>query len=211
MIRRSMILALTAGALAVPGVASASTLTSDAACYGTDQRVKLSGTGFTPEYAVSLTGDAGGNSVYPDSNGSFTDGDVGLAANNTFTPRSFTIRAHDQVDATHDTSITVMNVRSGSNLPVRGKSSATVMWSFGGFPTGATIYGHYRYARNSSFRTVRDVKFGTATGPCGVLNKKAKRIPVRAKRGGSWYLQVDTKPKFSSSTEPEYDVTFTAR
>lgn len=207
--RRSIVLALGAGALAVPGVASASTLTANAACYGTGENAMLSGTGFTPQISLGFLGGSGDSSTYPQNDGSFTDGVAGLPANNSFTPRSVTITADDQVDDSHDTSVTVMTVRSGTNFPIHGKPGATVLWQFGGFPTGAALYGHYRYGHNGPFRTVKDVRFGTAQGPCGTLAKRAKRIPIkRPKRGGGWYLQVDTTPKYSSGTEPEYDITF---
>jgi hypothetical protein len=212
LLRRSAALALAAGALALPGVASAGTLTADAVCYGTGVSARLSGTGYTPNLSLAFLGGSGDTSTYTDENGAFSDWDVGLPANNSFTPRQVTLSTQDQVDASRNASVTVMTVRSGSNLPIHGKAAATVLWQFGGFPTGATIYGHFRYAHNGPFRTVKDVRFGTAQGPCGTLAKRAKRIPVNhPKHGGGWYLQVDTKPKYSSSTEPEYDITFSVR
>jgi hypothetical protein len=205
------LLAGVVGAVAFSGAASASTLTplDPAACYEQGTSVRLSGTGFTPFFSVVFLGSRGDSSAYPDADGVIGEGSVGMPFLSSFTPQSVTITAHGPLDPSNDSSITLQTARFGSNLPVRGKPGATVKWEFGGFPTGAAIYGHYRYGHNGPFKTVRDVRFGTATGPCGSLTKMAKRLPVkRPKRGAGWYLQVDTKPKFSANTRPEYDVTF---
>ncbi len=195
-------LAIVAGALAFPAVASAGTITADHVCYEQGKTALISGSGFTPNLSLPFVGEQGDTSAQPDSNGAFTNQPAGVPDYNSYTPRSFTITAMDQVTPANNASVTLMDVKFGSNLPVGGKHAQVTTWQFGGFPQGATIYAHFRYGHNGPFHTVKDVRFGTAAGPCGVLTKKAMRIPIKnPKRGGGWFVQVDTHPKYHSSTE----------
>ena len=183
-------------------------------CFDSGAQLVSSGRGFTPDLAVEMAvrasdgAESGGGSALTDGDGSFFDHDVSLPDYDRFVPRTVTVSATDQVDAARSTSFSVQQVKHGVDFPLQsGRSSATAQWRFAGFPTGAPVYGHYRTAN----RTVKTVKFGTAQGPCGTLSVRARRIPVKAKPGTSWYLQVDSKPRFSFKTQPEYDVTFDAR
>jgi hypothetical protein len=200
--RRSALLAIAAGALAAfPAAASAGTLTASHVCWEQGKIALVSGSGFTPEIRLPFTGEKGESSALPDVNGAFTDQDLGMPDYSGYTPRNVTMTAHDQVNSANDASIALMEVKFGSNLPVNGRHAQVVTWQFAGFPTGATLYVHFRRAFNGPFKTVKDIRFGKAAGPCGTLAKRAMRVPVKKpKRGGDWFVQVDTHLRYSSST-----------
>jgi hypothetical protein len=201
LLRRSALLAIAAGALAFPAAASAGTLTTPHVCWEQGQDAVLSGTGFTPSLSLPFSGEQGETSAQTDETGAFTNARVGMPDYNSYKPRNVTIATHDQVTSANDTSITLMEVKFGSNLPVSGRHAQVVTWQFAGFPTGATLYVHFRRAFNGPQKTVKDIRFGKATGPCGTLTKRAMRVPVKnPKRGGDWFVQVDTHPKYSSNT-----------
>ena len=167
--------------------------------------IDISGSGFTPNNTVSIDGALSPSSASTYSEGTFSEFRIGVPTSKSFTPRDFTLTATD-VNPANNTTATVPLVKFGSNLPVVGKPSAKVMWQFAGFKPGATIWGHFRFNN----KKVVDYKFGKASGVCGTLTKKAKRVPVTSvpKGPGGWYVQVDTKAKFSFNTRPEYDRTW---
>ena len=209
MLRRVAFLAVAGSALALPATASAGTLTLPGTCFEQGSFTNLAGTGFTPIFALAISNDGVGSTTFPDDDGAFEEHQIGVPAHNSFTPRTVTVTATDQRNAANNASLAYSVVRYGSNMPVTGRRPGQkVTWQFGGFPAGSTVYGHFRF-RN---RTLRNYRFGTATGPCGVLSVKAKRIPVKKpKRKGGWYVQIDTNPRFDFNTRPEYDKSFALR
>lgn len=205
MLRRIAFLAVCAGALTVPGVAAASTINFPSACLEQSIPIDISGSGFTAENTVSIDGALSPSSASTDFNGAFDEFRIGVPTSNSYVPRDFKLTATD-VNAANNTTATVPLVKFGSNMPTVGKSSAKVTWQFAGFKPGATIYGHFRFNN----KKVVDYKFGKASGVCGTLSKKAKRVPAASvpKGPGGWYVQIDTKAKFSSNTRPEFDRTW---
>jgi hypothetical protein len=201
LLRRFALPAIVAGALAFPAAASAGTLTTPHVCWEQGQDALISGTGFTPMLSLPFTGEQGESSAAPDENGAFTDTRVGMPDYTSYKPRNVTIVTHDQVTPANDTSIALMEVKFGSNLPVSGKHAQIVTWQFAGFPTGSTLYVHFRRGFNGPLKKIKDIKVGKAAGPCGTFTKKMMRVPVKnPSRKGDWYVQVDTHPKYSSST-----------
>jgi hypothetical protein len=203
---RRISLAATAGLLLLPAAASAGTLSVSSACVEQSQAFTVAGTGFTPQYSLDLEP---GGSVYPESDGSFADFEIIEQPYDLFTPKTVTLTATDQVNAANDATTTYQVVKFGSNMPVTtGNPGSKVAWQFAGFPSGTTVYGHFRYHD----KTLKDYRFGKSSGPCGLLSVKAPRIPVKKpKHTGGWYLQIDAKPKFSMNTRPEYDISFEIR
>lgn len=205
-------LAVVAGALAIPTAAAAGTLTFPATCFEEEKPIAFSGTGFTPDRRLDLRADGAPDytaSVYPDSDGSFTDGDFTPPPFGNFTPRPLTIMALDQVDPANNASVTIQAYKFGTNFPIKGRPTQLTTWRFAGWPAGKTVYGHFRHSN----RKVGNYRFGVAAGECGTLVTRAKRIPftfatTKAARRGGWYVQVDTKPSFSFNTRPEYDTSF---
>ncbi|MBJ7328621.1 MAG: hypothetical protein JHC95_01920 [Solirubrobacteraceae bacterium] len=188
-------------ALLAPAAAPASTLTLDGrSCYEQDERFEFTGTGFSPEINLSFNLTESG---FPDENGD-TAGFFHTPVLETYVPQTLSLIATDQ-DPSRSTQATFFAVKFGSNLPIAGgRLRDRVTWQFAGFPAGSTVYGHFR----QNNRTVKNVRFGRVSGPCGTLRVNARRIPVpKAKRKGGWYVQVDTSPRFSFATRPEYDRT----
>jgi hypothetical protein len=205
LLRRSALLAIAAGALAFPAAASAGTLTSPHVCWEQGQDALVTGSGFTPSLSLPFTGEQGEASAQTDASGAFASVRLGMPDYNSYKPRNVTFTTHDQVTPANDTSITLMEVKFGSNLPVSGRHAQVVTWQFAGFPTGATLYVHFRRAFNGPQKKVKDIKVGKAAGPCGTLTKKMMRVPVKnPSRKGDWFVQVDTHPKYSTSTNQFY-------
>lgn len=72
-----------------------------------------------------------------------------------------------------------------------------------GLPTGRTIYVHFRLRG----RTLGRVALGKATGPCGIVSRRIKAVPVV--RAGTWNLQFDASRRYSRSTRPRVTTKFT--
>jgi hypothetical protein len=205
LLRRLAPLGIAACALAFPAAASAGTLTTPHPCGEQGEFASISGSGFSPEISLSFTGEKGEASTLPDESGVFSNALVGMPDSGSYVPKTVTINTVDQVNAANNTSIQLMYVKYGSNLPVGGKHGAIVTWQFAGFPTGATIWLHFRRAHNGPFRTIKDIKLGQAAGPCGTLRKRMARVPVKnPPRGGDWFVQADTKARYSSNTNTYY-------
>jgi hypothetical protein len=203
-LRVSVLAAATAASLTIPAAASASTLTLPGTCVEQGTSVEMSGSGFTPEYAVQIDGGLSG-SAYPEDDGTFKFSG-GVPAWEKFIPTTQTVTATDQINPANSTQLSFQLYKFGSNLPVKGNPRQSVSWQFSGYPAGSVIYGHFR--RNN--KRVGDYRFGRASGACGTLVTRAKRIPFKVKgaRTGGWYLQVDNKPTYSYNTRPEFDITF---
>ncbi len=192
---------LTLGAAAA--TADAATLQVPGPCLPQNElNVPVSGTGFSPNAQVPITGGPVTVTGFSDATGGFQTTFL-TPANNTFNPRTVTLTATDPVNPAVTATAAFQVVRFGSNFPLTGKPGATTLWKFAGFP-GATIYGHYRFHG----KTIRNFRFGKATGPCGALTKNARRLPARS-RPGTWTLQIDGRKTYSATTLPRVRTSFT--
>lgn len=194
--------------IAVLGVSSsarAATLSVPKPCLESKTIYTITGTGFTPDASVAVSGTP--QTLVLPTNGSGSFSLAYLTPNeSSFTPRTVILTATDQADPTVTAVATVRIVRFGSNAPVGGLSPRQhVIWRFGGFP-GATIYGHFRLHG----RTMRNYRFGKATGACGSLVVRARRLPAKV-RPGDWTLQIDGRREFSVRTRPAYRGGFSIR
>jgi hypothetical protein len=179
-----------AATLAVPG------------CVPQNEIVPVAGTGFSPNAAVPITGAASPSTGTTDATGGFQTTFL-TPATTSFTPKVGTLTATDPVNPAITASTPFQYVLFGSNLPLTGKPGASTLWRFAGFP-GATIYGHYRFHG----KTIRNYRFGKATGACGTLKANARRLPARS-RPGTWILQIDGRQTYSSTTRPRVRTSFT--
>jgi hypothetical protein len=206
-VKRSHVLVLaTAGAaLATPGAARAATLDVGAACTYSGAPLQLTGSGFTPNAAVKLTGATSGTAT-TDATGSFSQA-FRAPASPSLTGRTATIRATEVgANPANSAQVKVKVVKDllATNAPISGKPDAVVTWRFAGFEPGRPIYGHYRLHG----RTRRNFRFGLASGPCGTLTVRARRVPT-ASKPGSWTLQLDQQKAYVKTTEPRRTITFT--
>lgn len=187
-------------ALGLAPAAGAAELATDRSCYleSSTAKVAMSGTGFTPgaTYQVVLDGQ-------PLPGGTGTVGADG-SVSGSFAPPS--LAGSDE--ATHS-----LTVQEGSNVasaaftvttfradfaPGRGNpSSLRVRFSVFGFGLAGrdkSVYVHYIRPNGKRKKTVR---LGRATGPCGKIERTARRrlFPFKAERG-NWKLQFDTSRRF---------------
>jgi hypothetical protein len=57
---------------------------------------------------------------------------------------------------------------------------------------------------------VKNYRFGRATGPCGTLTVRARRVPVSTSRlrTGTWRLQLDNRRTYRRTATPRRVVRF---
>lgn len=172
------------------------------------QPVTLTGNGFTPkaQFQISLDGQPLPNGV-----GNFDDLGA-ISGSFTTTPlttlnqrqKTWKVRVDEganSAETTFRTSDIFADFSPGSGDPAKLK----VRWVAYGFkldkadPTkNPSVYLHYIRPNGKRKMTVR---LGSATGPCGQLQRTAKRklFPFRAERG-LWKMQVDTNAKYRRGT-----------
>jgi hypothetical protein len=206
--RRAVALAAAlALAPAATATAGAAQLTVSDRCYVAGRPVPVSGIGFTPGAAVSLTGDVSG-SVVADALGAFQT-QVAAPATTGLRPRRFSVGAAETGDRTISAAPVgfpvVREILAGNYASaIGGPPGQRATWRFAGFTAGRPIYGHFRYRG----RTVRDYRFGVARGVCGTLTVRARRVPVRTARPGRWRLQMDQVRRFDAATQPRRLIVF---
>jgi len=153
----------------------------------------------TPTFLTSATADVAGNfstTVVPPL---FKDSDTQL--------QTFLLGATDSavppagpITAT----TTYQQVRVGyTTNPASGKPTRQATHTVRGFPTGTNVYLHFRYRG----KTKRNVKLGTAAGPCGIVSKRMRLLPTTS-RAGKWTVYADQKATFSKNTRPQLKYTF---
>lgn len=183
-----------AALLACAPAAGAAQLTPDRACYLPEMGMTVAGSGFTPNAAITLSGEgtsplSGG----ADASGAFSanleaPSAAALGATGT-TPASFRLTATETASGQSATA-TVKVVQFAFNTDQGLKSPRALRrWRFSGFllRPGKPIYGHFRFGG----RTRATYRFGVPKGPCGTLTKHAPGIPARDVRAGTWTVQVD--------------------
>jgi hypothetical protein len=184
-----------AAALAAPAAADASGIAVQGACFVSGAPVSVTGFGFTAGAAVSIGGGAFGSTV-ADASGNIA-ATVSAPPVTTIAPRTIAISATDGANPANVAGASFPVIRDVlvSNAPISGRPRQKTTWRFVGFPVpGAAIYGHYRFRG----RTMKNYRFGRATGLCGTLTVRARRVPVPASRlrSGTWTLQLDQRRDF---------------
>jgi hypothetical protein len=195
--------------LLAPAAADAGTVKLDQRCYVAGEPVVVTGSAFTPDSQLTLTSSPGG-ATFPaavaDATGAFQTRFAAPA------PKSRGARAADvtstrlvAVDPLDSTQTASTPLRIANFTVDRGTSRnprSVRTWYFSGFPTGATIYGHFRYHG----RTMANHRFGRATGACGLLHARARGIPVTHLRAGTWTIQVDTAKTYRRDRVPSLEL-----
>jgi hypothetical protein len=203
--RRIALLAVGA-ALALPSVAAAGTVqfTPPVSCLQVGKSYMLSGSGFSPDRTLNFSGDGITTSYEVKENGSFSTDSWTLPEYDSLTPKTVNVAVTD-LNPALSTSFSFQMVKFGSNLPVKGKPNQVVTWQFAGFLDSAPIYAHYLYERKEK----RTVRFGSGQGPCGTLEKKAMRFPIKKpKNFGTWEVRVDSNPKWVRNSESLAETSF---
>jgi hypothetical protein len=192
--RTKTALAAVAGALvAVPAAAQAATIAVAPGCYRATtaqaQPISISGSGFTPNSPVTITGGHGFSaSATADAAGAFTaQGQtpyLGLVHPGT---RKVTLSADDGQGQTAATAIDVAQYGVDLN-PTSAKPRHRVTWRFAGFPANKAIYGHWRY--HGHLRATK--RMGKAHGVCGTLKAHSRFIEGRLSYG-TWKVTFGNK------------------
>jgi hypothetical protein len=194
-------------ALAAPAVAGAATLAPvpGPTCFVSGKPVALGGAQWAPGTAISITGGASGLAT-ADAAGNIATS-VTAPFVSTIAPKVITVTATGPAPGfVASTQFPVIRDVVLSNAPVSGRPRQKTTWRFAGFPPGRNIYGHYRV----DGRTMKNYRFGRATGPCGTLTVRARRVPLAASRlrTGTWRLQLDNRRTYRRSTTPRRVVRF---
>jgi len=191
--------------LALPAGAQAAQIQAAVGCAKANDEVTLSGSGFSPDTIVDITGNEGADFVTTDAAGNFSD-KILMPPHSGLSARKLELVATDSHNKaiTARTELSVVEDFFITNFPVAGWPSQRVRWRFAGFVPGRPIYGHYRRRR----RTIRNYRFGVAAGPCGTLTRRARRLPVRS-LPGRWLAQFDQAPAFNRFTKPRRTYGFT--
>jgi len=164
----------------------------------------LSGSGFSPDRTLNFSGDGITTSYEVKENGSFSTESWITPEYDSLTPKTVNVAVTD-LNPALNTSFSFQMVKFGSNLPVKGKPNQVVTWQFAGFLDSAPIYAHYLYERKEK----KTVRFGSGQGPCGTLEKKAMRFPIKKpKNFGTWEVRVDSNPKWVRNSESLAETSF---
>lgn len=183
----------TAALATLPASAPAATLTFGAPCAVSGDAVPVSGTGFAPGKGVQLRGEGVSGFATADAAGAFAGSVTGFTSARTVQKVPVTATQ----DGVAVTSATLSLIREAFlvDANLNGSPRSVVRWRFAGFPSGRSVYGHFRLRG----KTYRNYRFGRATGPCGTLTARARRLPVSRLRYGTWRLKFDASRRYSSS------------
>jgi hypothetical protein len=193
-------------ALAVPAAASAATLSASVQCAFGGAQVPVTGNGFSPNGEVGITSNSpsvSGSST-ADATGAFT-GTLTVPSVSDFSVHTLSLTATDAANpaTTAVLNLPVVKEAFATNFPIDGKPTSRVTWRFAGFTPGKPIYGHFRYRA----KTVRNFRFGMASGPCGTLSIKTRRLPATS-HPGKWTVQFDQVAAYNRFTKPRRVASF---
>jgi hypothetical protein len=201
---RRLLAALPATLLLAPAAAHGAAVQTDRGCYlqtpGTT--VTVSGNGYTAgsPYTVTLDGTAltgGGGTM-----------DAGGAMQGAFAPptlaatekeRTFSVAVQQPDALGASTNFTVTRFSAGFSPSKGDPAKLKVRFAVSGFGLGAAnpdVYLHYVAPDGKLRQTVR---LGRAQGPCGSIERTAKRrlFPFQKPTHGKWQLQFDTSRSYT--------------
>jgi len=203
--RRAAVLVLTlAAALVWAPPAVAATLKTDTRCYQASQTqdVVVSGTGYSPMAAVSISrdGEAFGTAM-TDAGGAFQVKFPADELGRKDREKVFALSATDKALHTAATRYRTSKVFADFSPHSGDPRKLMVRFTLNGFGLvrpQASVYLHY-VAPDGTSR--RDVRLGSARGTCGKIRESRLRhlFPFTAERG-RWILQFDTNRKYTRAT-----------
>jgi hypothetical protein len=194
-----------AATAAAPALASAATLVPAARCAASGNTVAVTGSGFSPNSVVEVSGNTGSGSFETDAVGAF-QAQIPAPSVSDFATHTLTLTAVDSVNPAGPAAASFGVGRDffATNFPIDGRPQSTTRWQFAGFITGKPIYGHFRYRG----KTVRNYRYGLASGPCGTLSVMARRLPAKS-HPGNWTVQFDQVKSYNRFTKPRRTASFT--
>lgn len=198
---------LTATALAAPAAAQAATFTATVTkpCYGTNDRVALTGTGFTPNGPVAVKqGQIALGNATADAAGSLT-GEVPvqpITANEETVPYTATDQTNAAIVAAtaaiRFSRVFVVGRKAGANGLIQRIRAR-------GFTTGGrNLYAHVRRGG----RKIKDLRLGRLKGACRALTVKQRFFSAKAKPG-NYPIYFDTHRRYRKVRQQQFRRTLT--
>lgn len=176
-------------ALAVPGAAHAATVTTDKACYKAGEPGTVSVAGFVSGSTVDATVEGQPMvNLLPDGTGAASAPFTPLASPDTGETTEM-LTATDALNPAITAQVTYRVTATELTMsPARAKLSAKVVWRLSGFGAGnAYLHVARRNAKGKTV-TVRTLKLGALTGPCGALTARTAQLPLARPEPGTTYL-----------------------
>jgi hypothetical protein len=202
---------LTVGALAAPAVAQAATLTATVSkpCYGTNDRVPLSGTGFTANGQVTLA--QGQRTLSPTVPADASGNIPAIRAIVQPLTASEETAPYTATDQTNPAIVAATAPIRFSNTTIRGTkagdSGLIQRVKARGWTTGSrTLYVHIR--RNG--RTLKTIRLGGLTGACRSLDVRRRFFRPSA-NAGLYPVFFDTYRRYKKGRTQQFRGTFTVR
>jgi len=175
---------LTVGALAAPAGAQAATLTANSVkpCYGANDRVSLTGAGFTPFGMVTVA--QGSNFLAQNPTADATGAFTGSAGVQQITPKEETVPygAADQTNpALFAFTQPLRFSRLVGSIKKAGANGLIQRFRGRGFTTGSkNLYVHVRRGG----RNIKTLRLGRLKGACKTLNARKRFFGSGARTGG---------------------------
>ena len=180
-----------------------------------EQTMPILGAGFTPNGFVSISTTTTGNPTPASLTSSPLDA-LGNFQKLTFPPTLANADTHEQVftliaaDTTNPSApifaqFPFQVVRFGSTAnPAPRRPAQRVTYTARGFAIGRPVYIHFRFRGV----TRRPVRLGVSQAPCGIVSRRMRALPTRA-RYGVWTSYTNQSRRFSPRTRPAWKSTFT--
>jgi hypothetical protein len=201
--------------LTTPDIAAgAPTVALNQPCYAEESPIVVTGNGYTPGGEVALmfaaNGKVGTVVTRADSQGAINDtvrspalddfdidgrrGELSLTANDQARIGSGAPPEEQFAAATFQLTSWGVDVAPwNTDGPARGRPRRSTTFDASGWVgLGDTLYAHYR--RNG--RTVRSVRIGALTGPCGDLKRRVRQFPFRPVPAGTYRVVFSTSPTY---------------
>lgn len=191
--------------------AAAPTLTTDRTCYTYNQTIRLSGSGYQPGSAqtVSIDGKplrSGKNTFVPTAQGKVPDNAQFLApppAEPQTSVRTYTVTASSSPSGTPVTARTtfqVVHTNVGVSPPFI--TPGRVLYKALGFTYGPNLYVHYLKGRRQ--RHVATRLIGPVHGACGRLRKRVRMFLFRPVRPATYTLVFDNSARYVAGYRPNF-------
>lgn len=197
--------ALLLASMALAAPASAASINPTKGCYVNTSRVAamtIVGTGFTPGDSIDISGTDVSVTTTATPTGAIkvTTGAPPLTTSAAF--QSTKLTATDEGAPTPLTATTLVrstNLTVTTNHPhgVKNLHKDKVKFMFSGFTPGKDIYGFYIHKK-----VVAKSTFGKATGPCGLLTKRALLYPGGHPRFEQYDVTFESLSKYSKKANP---------
>jgi hypothetical protein len=199
-------LTLVSSALAAP--ASAATIAATKPCYvntnpAQGAAMTIIGTGFFPGDQVSVSGGTVFFTTIVAANGDFA-ATTRAPVLSTVNPGSLSTTLTATDDNAGGATVSAATAVKSANLAVSTKPGSVknvkrdkVTFSFSGFTPGQPIFGYYMRKK-----ILATVKFGDATGPCGLLRQKALLYPGGRPHHDAYDVAFESSSRYRRNAFP---------